>query len=154
MLILKNGEIVSAQSQPKVPEGELEPMYAIRPLVGNKGMDKGKAIVKIGFQHEPIVDAILARPRIEHKELAERFGYSAPWMSRLINSDAFQARLGERRQQLTDPALARRLNARLQGLTMQAVETLGRKLDATDSAELALQALGIASSALEKGISK
>lgn len=124
--------------------------YSTRPRVGAAGYDKGQAVVKTSFAHEPIIDLMIARPRIQQKELAEKFGYSVGWMCRLINSDAFQARLAERREALVDPGLARRLNARLEGLTLQAVDTLARKLDATDSAELALESLGLAVGGLAK----
>lgn len=122
-----------------------------RKLVGAGGYDKGKALLKVKFQHEAIIDVILRRPRIEQKELAEMFGYTRGWMSRLVNSDAFQARIAERRQQLTDPGIARRLNARVQSVTVQALDVVSRKLDATDSAEFALEALGIASKARDAG---
>jgi hypothetical protein len=58
--------------------------------------------------------------------------------------------LAERKAALTDPGIARRLNARLQGVTIQAVEVISRKLDATDSAEFALEALGISTAVLLK----
>lgn len=124
--------------------------YSTRPRVGSAGYDKGQALQKISFSHDAIIDELLARPRTEQKALAAKFGYSVGWMCRLVNSDAFQARLAERKAALTDPGIARRINARLQGLTIQAVDTLSRKLDATDSAELALESLGLAVGGLQK----
>lgn len=124
--------------------------YSTRPRVGAEGFDEGKALKKVGFAHEAIIDVMLQRPRIQQKELAEMFGYTPGWMCRLINSDAFQARIAQRKAELTDPAIARRINARLQGLTIQAVDTLSRKLDASDSADLALEALGMAVTGLQK----
>lgn len=124
--------------------------YSTRPRVLDEGYDKGKALVKVGFQHEAIIDVMLARPRIMNKELAEAFGYTPGWIGRLINSDAFQARIAQRKAELTDPGIARRINARLQGVTIQAAEVISRKLDATDSAEFALEALGLSVTALSK----
>ena len=112
-------------------------------MVLDGGYDKGKALEKISFQHDAIIDVMLQRPRIQQKELAEMFGYSCGWMNRLCNTDAFQARIAQRKAELTDPRISRTLNARLQGVTLQAVEVLSRKLEASDSAELALEALGI-----------
>lgn len=135
----------------KQPLPEMETEFAVRPRVGSEGFDKGQALKRVKFQHEPIIDAMLRAPRIQNKELAEMFGYTPGWIGRLINSDAFQARYAERKAALTDPGIARRLNARLQGVTIQAVEVISRKLDATDSADFALEALGITTSALAKG---
>lgn len=134
--------------QQKVLEGQED--YSTRPRVGAEGFDKGQAIQKTSFSHEAIIDVMLQRPRIQQKELAEQFGYSVGWMCRLVNSDAFQARLHERKAALTDPAIARRINARLQGITVQAIDTIGRKLDATDSADFALEALGLAVGGMKK----
>lgn len=124
--------------------------YSTRPRVGAAGFDKGQAIKSTNFSHEAIIDVMIQRPRIQQKELAAMFNYSEGWMCRLINSDAFQARIAQRRSELVDPGLARRLNARLEGLTMQAVDTLSRKLDASDSADLALESLGLAVGGLAK----
>ncbi len=126
----------------------IEKDYSRRPRVGAAGMDKGQALKKVSFQHEAIIDVMLRRPRIQQKELAEMFGFTPHWICRLVNSDSFQARLSERKAALTDPGIARRLNARLQGVTIQAVDVLSRKLDAADSAELALEALGVSTKAL------
>ena len=133
---------------PKKPTGHED--YSTRPRVGAAGHDAGKAVVKVSFQHEQVIDKMLERPRIQTKELAELFGYSPGWLGRVINSDSFQARLAERKEALTDPGIARRLNARLQGVTIQAVDVISRKLEATDSAEFALEALGISTSVLLK----
>lgn len=124
--------------------------YSTRPRVGAEGFDKGKAIKQTNFSHEQIIDELLARPRTTQKELAAKFGYSEGWMCRLVNSDAFQARLATRKAELTDQGLQRRLNARLEGVTLQAIDTLSRKLDASDSADLALESLGLAVGGMKK----
>lgn len=140
--------MADSDNQTSLLDGDKQ--YSTRPFVGAAGFDKGKAIQKVTFQHEAIIDAILARPRITQIELAKEFGFSAGWMGRMINSDAFRARIAQRKAELTDPAIARRINARLQGVALQAVETISRKLDATDSADFALEALGIAVTAMPK----
>jgi hypothetical protein len=124
--------------------------FSTRPRVGAEGFDKGQAIKQTNFSHEQLIDELLARPRTTQKELAAKFGYSEGWMCRLVNSDAFQARLGARKSELVDQGLARRLNARLEGVTLQALDTLSRKLDASDSADIALEALGLAVGGMKK----
>lgn len=145
---MPNPATTNRKFEPEALPGQED--YSTRPRIGAEGYDKGQALKKVGIAHDAIIDIMLARPRIEQKELAELFGYSKGWICRLVNSDAFQARMAQRKADLTDPGIARRINARLQGLTIQAVDTLSRKLDATDSAELALESLGLATVGLEK----
>ena len=65
-------------------------------------------------------------------------------MSRLTNSDSFQARLAERRQQLLDPDVKARLNDKMKSVTLQALATIQHKLNSPESsAELALSSLGV-----------
>lgn len=140
--------MTQASHSPAVLPGMEE--FSTRPRVGADGFDKGKAIKQTNFSHEQIIDELLVRPRTTQKELATKFGYSEGWMCRLVNSDAFQARLATRKAELTDQGLKRRLNARLEGVTLQSLEVLSRKLDATDSADLALGSLGLAVSGMKK----
>ncbi len=116
--------------------------------VGAEGYDKGRALVKVTNVHEQIIDIMLRRPRIQQTEIAEMFGYTKGWVCRFINSDAFQARLAERRNELLDAGTARRVKARVESVTIQALDVVSRRLDATDSAEVALEALGISTKAL------
>lgn len=139
-------ELLTQVEIPAVLPDAMQP----RRTVGAAGYDGGKAIEKIGFQHDMIIDAMLRQPRIQQKELAVMFGYSPGWMNRLVNSDSFQARIAERKAQLIDPGIARRLNARVAGVALQAVDVLSRKLDATESADLALEALGITASVVTR----
>lgn len=106
-------------------------------------------IQKVSAGHEAIIQQILLEPRTTHEELAEMFGYSRTWLTRVIGSDSFQARLAQRRLEMVDPDLRARLNDRVKGAVLQSVDTIQRRLDSTDNAKLALESLGVLSNALE-----
>lgn len=113
-------------------------------------MAGAQSIEKVHHIHECIINDMIAEPTVTQQELCKRFGYSVGWMSRLINSDSFQARLAERRQELLDPALKDQLNRRLKAVVTQSLDTIQQRLNSgpADSAELALASLGIAGTAL------
>lgn len=103
-----------------------------------------QSIQTVKYSHDAIIDAILANPSIRQGELAKLFGFSGGHMSRIMTSDAFQARLAERKKELIDPAIAERLEERWSGLEHQSLEILANKLEATQSADLALKTAELA----------
>lgn len=108
-------------------------------------------IVKVSYSHDAMIDLIILEPTVSMVELGVLFGYSAGWVSRVVASDAFQARLEQRKAQLVDPHVAQSLNERLTGVVIQAVDLVSQKLGAEQSASFAMDALGIASTALGMG---
>ncbi len=112
-------------------------------------------IARVRYTHEDCVDLILANPGISQNEIAARYGYSAAWISVVINSDAFQARLAARRAELIDPGLMASLNERFRALTVRSVEVLQEKLCLPSSQvpdQLALQAAALGAKALGLGL--
>lgn len=108
-------------------------------------------IAKVTYTHDAMVDVILQEPTVTSKELAELFGYSQAWVARIIASDAFQARLAERKSALIDPVIAQSVNTRMKAVVIQATGIMQEKLDAEASASYAMEALGLASKALGLG---
>lgn len=110
-------------------------------------------IAKLRYTHEDCIDRILANPGISQNDLAAFYGYSAPWMSVVINSDAFQSLLAERRAELVDPVLRATLNERFRALTVRALEVTMEKLSlpshqiegkfALEAAALGAKSLGL-----------
>lgn len=86
-------------------------------------------IQKIRYTHDAVIDEIIANPAISQGELAARFGYTQAWMSIIVNSDAFQERLAERKAQLIDPKLQATIEDRLDGLARRALDKLLDRLD-------------------------
>jgi hypothetical protein len=120
-------------------------------MSGNEQQTPAKGITRLTYTHDAMVDLILQEPTVTHKELAEIFQYSAGWIQRVCASDAFQARLAERRAQLVDPHVARSLNERLRGVTIKAIDIIDERLSTEEAgAGYALEALGIATGAMQR----
>lgn len=118
-------------------------------ITADTASQKGK-LKKLTYTHEAMVDLILQEPTVTHEELAEVFGYSSNWISRIVSSDAFIARLADRKSQLIDPQIARSLNERLTGVAIQSLDIISNKLNAEQSAAFALDALGLATAGMTK----
>lgn len=108
-------------------------------------------IQKTRYSHDAMIDVIIAEPKITQKELAARFERNSGWISRIIGSDAFQAALAKRREEVSDPFLTATMEERFRGLASQSIDVLVEKLDLTKNADVALKALDISSKALGFG---
>jgi hypothetical protein len=108
-------------------------------------------LVKVSYTHDAMIDLIIQEPTVRVNELAELFNYSPAWVSRILASDSFQARLAQRKSDLIDPLVAQSLNERMRGVAIHAVTIIGEKLEAEESASYAIDALGIAATALSNG---
>lgn len=121
-------------------------------IAEDKGYDQSYSrIAKVRYTHDAMIDAIIADPTVKQNKLAEMFDRSVPWISRIIGSDAFQAALAKRREELTDPFLVATIEERFRGLAMQSLDVIAEKLQSTQNADLALKALDISSKALGFG---
>jgi hypothetical protein len=123
-------------------------------IAASKGYDQSNPesrINKTRYTHDAMIDVILANPGVQQKALAVTFERSVPWISRIIGSDAFQAALAKRREDLTDPFLVATIEERMKGLAFQSLDIIADKLEATKNSDLALKALDISSKALGFG---
>lgn len=112
------------------------------------------AIQKVRYSHAAMIDMIVANPWISQGELAANFGYTEGWVSQVIASDAFQAALAKRKDELVDPTLRATIEERFKGLVARSLDILMKKLEKPVegiSDELALKAMEIASKALGYG---
>jgi len=122
----------------------------MQPLQGTAtGQAHGPARVR--YTHDAMIDVLLANPQVKQDDLAKEFGYSVGWVSRVIGSDAFQARLAERKDEVVNPEIRQNFEERLKGLALQSLEIIQRKLDATSSPDIALKALDLSTKALGMG---
>lgn len=116
--------------------------------------EKHNAIAKMRYSHDAMVDMIVANPWISQAELAVNFGYTEGWVSQVIASDAFQAKLSERKGELVDPTLRATIEERFKGLVARSLDILMRKLekpiDKIDD-ETALRAVEVGARALGYG---
>ena len=103
---------------------------------------------KVGYTHEAMIDLILQDPTVTSGELAELMGFSRPWVTRILASDSFQARLSQRKAALVDPLLARSINERLRSVAIRSMDIVEEKLAAEPSAAYAMEALEFATNGL------
>ena len=108
-------------------------------------------IKKISYTHDAMIDLIVANPTISQGDIALYFGYTAPWVSQVINSDAFRERLAGRRDDLVDPRLRMSIDDRLKGLVDKSLEVLIKKLHETENMHVAVKALDVGARALGYG---
>jgi hypothetical protein len=112
---------------------------------------KHARIKRTHYSHEAMVDVLIAEPTIKQSELAARFEKSEPWISRILGSDAFQAALAKRREEITDPFLIATIEERFKGLAYQSLDIIAEKLETTKNTDLALKALDVSVKALGFG---
>lgn len=121
--------------------------------VPTQGNNRSAApLAKVRYTHEAMADAILANPAISQGELATIFGYTQPWVCRVLASDAFQAYLAERKNEIVDPFLRASVEECFKGLVMQSIQKLQERLQVNPSDELLLGVMNGASRALGYGV--
>lgn len=114
-------------------------------------------IQKVRYTHEAMIEQIIMRPEISQGELALMFGFSDAWISTVINSDAFQAKLAQVKEELINPEIRIQINERFRALATRSVQVLMEKLSkpadqvsdqvALRAAELGAKALGLGGNA-------
>jgi NADPH:quinone reductase-like Zn-dependent oxidoreductase len=109
------------------------------PLQGTESA--ANAVARVNYTHDAMIDLIIANPAITQNELARHFGYSVPWLSRIRNSDAFLARLAERKKDIVDPGVIASVEEKLRNIVDKSAEIILNKLETTQSADLAFKAL-------------
>jgi transcriptional regulator with XRE-family HTH domain len=115
----------------------------------------GQVIQKLNYSHEGMINLILANRGITQNELAAHFGYSASWISQVMSTDAFQAKLAERAAEIEDPTLRATVKDQLQGLAARSLEILREKLNSQSGDipdNLALRTLELSTRALGYGV--
>lgn len=106
---------------------------------------------KVRYSHEALIDMIIQAPWLTQGQIAAAFGYSASWLSNILASDAFQAKMAARREEIVDPMIKASIEERFRALTIRSLEVLQEKLSkpavsdqvALRAAELGAKALGV-----------
>ncbi len=109
------------------------------------------AIDRVKYSHDAMIDLVITQPGITQNKIAEVFGYTAPWVSRIFNSDAFLARLAERKKDLVDPTILMSLDEKLNTLANQSAEILMDKLATVKNPDTALKVLELTTKAMGYG---
>lgn len=110
-------------------------------------------IQKIGYTHDAMIDQIIAQPDISQNALGQLFGYTPGWVSIIKNSDAFQARLAERRAEIVDPSLVATVDERLRAVADASLERLLERVTSPvkPSDDFLLQSAKLSTAALGYG---
>ncbi len=123
------------------------------PLVGTASA--APSIDRVRYTHDAMIDFILANPAASQGEIAKVFGYTQAWVSRVINSDAFNKRLAERKDDLIDPTIIMTAEERLRTLMVTATNRIQEKLEQplaqAGVVDTALKALDLSTRALGYG---
>ncbi len=121
------------------------------PLQGTESASK--ALQRVAYSHDALIDTMLANPFASQGDLARMFGYTQAWLSRVINSDAFNARLAERKTELIDPTITASIEEGLKALASVSLDVVLQKLTAASpDANLALKAMEVTTKALGYGL--
>lgn len=105
-----------------------------------------RGVQEVRYTHDAMINAIIVDPSVSQNALAAAFGYSPAWVSQIIASDAFQARLAERTGELVDPTIRATVENRFKALVLRSMEILQEKLNRPSSQipdQLALRALEV-----------
>lgn len=120
-----------------------------------EGRSVGGPLKKVSYTHDAMIELIIEKGSgpggISQKEIAAHFGYTEGWISQVMASDAFQARMAARKDQIVDPALKATIEERFRALAIRSLEVLQQRLAlssvsdtvALRCAELGAKALGI-----------
>jgi len=94
-----------------------------------------EALKKLNYTHEALVDLMVSHPELNQNQLASAFGYTAAWLSTIVCSDAFQARLAQKREEIIDPVLRLTVEERFKAMVNRSFEVLMEKLHAPQVSE-------------------
>lgn len=147
-------ELETIISDGKLPAREIVPEDDPRfqGIATARGYDQSSARLKrCHYTHDAMIDFIIEFPEASQNVIAENFGKSVPWISRIIGSDAFQAALAKRRADISDPYLIASIEERFKGVVTQSLEIVSQKLQDTQNVDLALKTLDVGVKALGYG---
>ncbi len=111
-------------------------------------------IAKVRYTHDGMIDLMIQNPWISQGDIAKHFGYTQSWISTVVQSDAFQARMAARREEVVDPVLRLSLEERFRAMVTRSLEVLQQKLSVPAAAvpdNLALRAVELGAKALGIG---
>lgn len=120
------------------------------PLQGTESASN--ALQRVAYSHDALIDTMLANPFASQGDLARMFGYTQAWISRVINSDAFNARLAERKTELIDPTITATIEEGLKALASVSLNVLLDKLTLNQDENLALKTMEVTTKALGYGL--
>lgn len=92
-------------------------------------MAESAQVLKISHLHDQLMDFMIARPTAKLRDVAEHFQRTQAWVSTIIHSDVFQAKLRERQDQVFGE-IALTVRDRIVGLANSSLELLAERVEA------------------------
>jgi len=90
---------------------------------------KARPIKDLKWTHELAIDLMLEHPDWGQAELGEYFGHTQTWICMIVGSDAFQAKLAERRAEILNPEVVAEIEERFRALANHSIARLHKKLE-------------------------
>lgn len=144
------GDVVPPATLSSQLDAELLPTSSGAPAPSTAVLRRG-----CNYSHDAMIDAIIADPTISQSELASLFGYTAGWISQVINSDAFKAKLAQRIADLRDPIITASMEEQFKGILARGLEITRAKLDNPNvSDNFVLRSMDLSAKALGYGAKK
>ena len=91
-------------------------------------MAESAQVENISFSHHAIIDWVLSNPDQNLSECAKTFGYTQPWLSTIIHSDAFKTEFARRRNML-DEHMAMGIQRKMAEVSKKALDKIEEMLD-------------------------
>lgn len=116
--------------------------------------DGSPGIQKVSIKHEEIMNFMLMHPTRKLQDVARHFGITPAWLSCVIHSEAFQARLAERKDEVFNETVLP-IKEKMMVVAHQALDTLVERVplmsdkDLNNLADSTLDKLGFGSKGLQ-----
>lgn len=111
-------------------------------------MAQSAQIQKISPQHEEMINWLILNPTLSRPQMAAVFGVTTAWLSTVIHSDAFQAKLHARQDEVFSSAIVRPLQERLMGCAQVATDRLYERLNIEDDTAVILRSVEVLTKAV------
>ena len=111
-------------------------------------MAQSAQIQKISPQHEAMINWLIENPTASRPQMAAVFGVTTAWLSTVIHSDAFQAKLLSRQDTVFNAAIVRPIQERLMGCAQVATDRLYERLNLEDDTAVILRSVEVLTKAV------
>lgn len=102
-------------------------------------MAESASIQKVSVTHDQIMNWLILNPGVKQKLCADHFGITQAWLSTVIHSDVFQAKLKERQEEIFG-SITQTVPERLAALGDMVTEQLAEQLEKNQDKEFTLNA--------------
>lgn len=94
------------------------------PIPAHRPTGAPAPIKSVNDAHKALADLIISHPFCSQDDYARMMGYSATWVSNIIHSDAFQAYLAARKDEILDPVIRQNVEDQFKGIVARSLEVI------------------------------